>query len=69
MSLFCLKCSDDVQAAVKKLDGIAKVEASVEKKNAIISFNPKKTTSEAIGKKIESVGYKSTKQRCSKIGG
>ena len=65
----CATCSLTLKAAVKKLDGISKVEASVENKNAIVDFDPKKTNANSIGKKIDSVGYKSTKRECSNVEG
>jgi len=63
----CAACSITLKAGVKKLKGIAGVEASVEKKSAVVSFDPKQTSADAIGKKIDSIGYKSTVKECSKI--
>ncbi len=61
----CASCTLTLKAAVNKLDGIAKVEASVEGKNATVVFDTSKTNKEAIGKKINSVGYVSKPKQCS----
>lgn len=61
----CATCSLTLKAAVKKLDGIVKVEASVDDKSAKVEFDPVKTNKEAIGKKIDSVGYSSKPKQCS----
>jgi len=60
----CTTCSLTLKVAVKKIEGIVKVDASVEKKNAIISYDSKKTNTKTIGKKIDSTGYKSTPMAC-----
>lgn len=65
----CATCSISLKAAVKKLDGIANVEASYDKKNAVVSYDSSKTSAEAIGKKIDSVGYKAKKKECAKLEG
>lgn len=65
----CAACTITLKAAVKKLDGIAKVKASFENKNAVVSFDPKRTSPEEISKKIDSVGYKSTNRQCLKSEG
>ncbi len=61
----CATCSLTLKAAVNKLDGIAKVEASVDEKSAQVEFDPTKTNKKAIGKKIDSVGYTSKLKQCS----
>ena len=63
----CSTCSITLKVAVKKLDGIASVQASADKKNAVITYDSSKTSAEAIGKKIDSVGYTSTKKECAKL--
>ena len=65
----CATCSLTLKAGVKKLKGIASVEASVEKKDAVVNFDPTKTNAAAIQKKIDSIGYNSTVKKCSKSKG
>ena len=65
----CATCAITLKAAVNKLDGIVQVDASVKKKNAIVKFDPKKVSPEAISEKIDSVGYKSNQKQCLKAEG
>jgi len=60
----CAACTVTLKAAVKKLDGIKKVTASVEDKTAVVIFDLSKTNSEAIKNKIDSTGYKATVKQC-----
>jgi len=60
----CATCSLTLRTAVKKLDGIALVTASVAKKHAQVDYDPDKTDSSKILKKINSVGYKATEKSC-----
>jgi mercuric ion binding protein len=60
----CAACTVTLKAAVKKLDGIRKVTASVEDKNAVVTFDVSKTNSEAVKSKIDSTGYKATVKQC-----
>jgi mercuric ion binding protein len=60
----CATCPLTVKAAVKKIAGVQTVSASVEKKNAEVTFDPAQTNAEAIGKAITNVGYKATPKRC-----
>lgn len=54
----CGGCESHVCNAVKKLDGIANVTASFKDANAVIKFDPTKTSKEEIEKAIASTGYK-----------
>lgn len=65
----CATCGLTVKSAVKKLNGVKEVKASVEKKNAVVQFDPKGTSVEAIQKAIDKVGYKATPQNCKQIEG
>jgi len=53
----CAACTVTLKAAVKKLDGIISVKASVEEKSATVEFDPKRTNIDAITKAINSTGY------------
>lgn len=61
----CRTCSLTLKTAINKLDGIIKVDASVNENSAMVEYNPQKTTIEAIGKKIDSAGYRSQVTECS----
>lgn len=63
----CSSCTVTTKAAIKKLEGIIEINVSLENKNAIISFDPKKTTSKKIKSRIDSVGYKATEVQCSNL--
>lgn len=60
----CAACTVTLKAAVKKLDGIKKVSASVEDKNATVTFDDSKTDTQAIKTKIDSTGYKASIKQC-----
>ena len=60
----CSACTVTLKAAVKKLGGISSVSASVEKKSAIVEFDPKRTDADAIKKAIDSTGYSAKSAQC-----
>jgi copper chaperone CopZ len=60
----CASCAVTLKAGVKKLDGINTVKASVGKKNAIVSFDPKKTDEKMIEQAIDKIGYEATLKQC-----
>jgi len=62
----CSACGVTLKAAVKKIDGVKEVTASVENKEATITFDPKKTNASEIKKSIDNVGYKATAKKCQK---
>lgn len=53
----CGGCEAGVRMKVKKLDGVEKVEASYEKKQARVTYDPKIVTPQRIIKAIEELGY------------
>ena len=61
----CAACTVTLKAAVKKLDGISSVSASVEKKSATVEYDPKRTDADAIKKAIDSTGYRAKGTQCS----
>ncbi|MGE0525604.1 MAG: heavy-metal-associated domain-containing protein [Bdellovibrionales bacterium] len=63
----CATCSLTLKSAVKKLKGITNVDASLERKNATVEFDPEETSAAAIKKAIDDVGYKATVEDCKKI--
>ena len=62
----CAACTVTTKAAIKKLDGIESIKVSLEEKKAEVQFNDTKTNSNAIKKKIDSIGYKATQLQCDK---
>lgn len=54
----CAGCEEHVKAEVNKLPGIAQLTVSYEKRNAIVVFDPSKTTANAIHEAINKTGYK-----------
>lgn len=62
----CAACTVTTKAAIKKLDGIQRIDISLDDKKAEVYFNDAKTNADEIKKKIDSVGYKATKLQCNK---
>lgn len=60
----CATCPLTAKAAVKKLDGVNKVNVSFKEQNAVVTFDLQKVTSTAIKKAIDDVGYKATQVKC-----
>ena len=60
----CAACTVTTKAAIKKLDGIERIKVSLEAKKTEVQFNDTKTNSDAIKKKINSIGYKATQLQC-----
>lgn len=65
----CSACGITLKAAVKKIKGITNVSASVEKKNAIIQYDPVQTNTNIIQKAIDEIGYKAISKDCKIIEG
>jgi len=63
----CASCGVTLKLSVKKIDGVLEVRSSVEKKNAVVSFDPKRTSTTAIKKAIDDIGYKATTLECKKV--
>ena len=53
----CGGCAAGVRMTVKRLDGVAKVEASYEKGHAVVTYDPDKVTVEQIKDAIKKLGY------------
>ena len=62
----CATCSLTLKAAVKKLEGIENVSASVDKEEATVSYDQSKTTKSKILNQINSTGYKASEKQCKK---
>src|SRR5260370_12334011 len=55
----CEACPITVSKALKKVDGVDKVAASLERKEAVVTFNDAKTTVEVLQKATTNAGYPS----------
>ena len=53
----CGGCAAGVKMTVKKLDGVVKVDASYDKGNAVVTYDPNKVTAEQITEAIKKLGY------------
>lgn len=56
----CDLCPLTIKKAISKVPGVASVEVSYEKKQAVITFDDAKTTVEALTKATANAGYPST---------
>ena len=62
-SMDCEVCPITVSKALKKVDGVEKVAASFDKKEAVVVFDDAKTTVEALQKATANAGYPSMVRR------
>lgn len=53
----CTGCENTVTEAVKKVTGVTNIKASFADSTAIVSFDPSKTSVDAIGAAITEAGY------------
>ena len=56
----CEACPITVSKALKKVDGVGKVAASLEQKEAVVTFDDAKTNIDALRKATANAGYPST---------
>ena len=56
----CSTCPITVKKALTKVDGVTKVEASLEKKQAVVTFDDTRTKIETLTKATENAGFPST---------
>lgn len=54
----CAGCEPHINETLKKLNGVVSAEASYQKKNVKVVFNPKQITLERIKQAIDEIGYK-----------
>lgn len=53
----CTGCENTVAEAVTKVDGVSSIKASFADSTAVVSFDPSKTSVDAIGAAITEAGY------------
>ncbi len=56
--MYCTGCAQGIQAMVKRIDGVIKVEASYEERKTVVDYEATKTSPEKIIAVIEKIGYK-----------
>jgi mercuric ion binding protein len=56
----CPACPITVKKALNKVDGVTRIEVSLEKKEAVVTFDDAKTTVEALTRATENAGYPSS---------
>jgi len=57
--MYCEACPITVSKALKKVDGVEKVAASFEKREALVTFDDAKTNVDALRKATANAGYPS----------
>lgn len=63
----CTGCENTVTEAVTKVEGVSEIKASFADSTAIVSFDPSKTTVEAIGAAITEAGYEFRGEKTSAV--
>lgn len=58
--MYCEMCPATVKKALSKVPGVAKVDASFETKQAVVTYDDSKTSIEALTKATANAGYPST---------
>lgn len=58
--MYCEVCPATVSKALRKVDGVEKVAASYETKEAVVTFDDGKTSVSALQKATKNAGYPST---------
>lgn len=58
-SMNCEACPITVSKALKKVDGVGRVAASLERKEAVVTFDDAKTNVDALRKATTNAGYPS----------
>jgi mercuric ion binding protein len=61
--MYCEMCPATVSKALRKVDGVEKVAASYETKEAVVTFDDAKTSVAALQKATTNAGYPSTPTR------
>lgn len=56
----CAACPITVKKALTKVDGVSQVEVSFEKREAVVTFDDAKTSTEALAQATANAGYPST---------
>lgn len=54
----CMSCVANVRKTLSGIDGVKDVKVSLQDKNAIVTYDPKKVTTEQLKNSINKLGYK-----------
>jgi len=57
--MYCAACPITVKQALNKVQGVSKVDVSLEKKKAVVTFDDSKTDTKALVKATTDAGYPS----------
>ncbi len=56
----CSSCAVGIKAMLKRTPGVVSAEVSLEKKEAMVEFNPSETSREKIVEAINNLGYRAS---------
>ena len=56
--MHCGSCADGIRAMLKRTDGVLAAEVSYEKREAVVEYDPSKTSPRQIVAAVEKLGYK-----------
>ena len=59
----CAACPLTVKGALSKVEGVIKIDVSLERREAVVDFDDAKTTVQKLTKATEDAGYKSSVKR------
>ncbi|NOY45517.1 MAG: heavy-metal-associated domain-containing protein [Deltaproteobacteria bacterium] len=54
----CPSCTFAVKAALKKVEGVRDARVSFREKRAVVTYDPERTSEEALVKAVESTGFR-----------
>lgn len=56
--MHCGSCADGIQAMLKRTEGVLAAEVNYENREAVVEYDPTKTSPEKIVAAVEKLGYK-----------
>ncbi|HAT7610317.1 TPA: mercury resistance system periplasmic binding protein MerP [Citrobacter freundii] len=59
-SMYCSMCPVTVKNALSKVDGVSKIDVSLEKREAVVTYDDAKTNTQKLTKATEDAGYPSS---------
>ncbi|QKE40275.1 MAG: mercury resistance system periplasmic binding protein MerP [Ferrovum myxofaciens] len=62
-SMHCATCPITVKKALSRIDGVSKIDVSLEKREAVVTFDDAKTTVQSLTKATADAGYPSDIKR------
>jgi copper chaperone CopZ len=58
--MHCAGCSLKIRKALESIEGVMKLEEGATKKHLVVTFDPAKTSTAALVKKVRDTGYDAT---------